>query len=90
MATVTVSQKGWVVIPAEIRRNNGIKPGDRLNVVEYAGFISLHPMLKNPVEEGMGILKSGSNGRGLSLTKALEQERAEERRRERRREKAWK
>ena len=90
MATVTVSQKGWVVIPAEVRRRNGIKPGDRLNLVEYAGFISLHPVLKNPVEEGMGILKSAPNGRQRSLTKALEQERAEEQRRERRREKAWK
>jgi len=90
MSTVKVSQKGWVVIPAEVRRRNGIKPGDRLNLVEYAGFISLHPVLKNPEEEGMGILKSAPNGRRRSMTKALEQERAEERRRERRREKAWK
>ena len=90
MSTVTVSQKGWVVIPAEVRRRNGIKPGDRLNIVEYAGFISMHPVRKNPVEEGMGILKSAPNGRRRSMTKALEQARAEERRLERRREKAWK
>ena len=88
MATVTVSQKGWVVIPAELRRRYGWKPGTRIHIVEYAGFISLHPVLKNPVEEGMGILKSAPNGRRRSLTKALEQARAEERRLERRREKA--
>jgi len=90
MATVTVSQKGWVVIPAELRRRYGWKPGTRIHIVEYGGFISLHPVLKNPEEEGMGILKPAANGRRRSLTKALEQERAEERRRERRREKAWK
>ena len=82
MSTVKISQKGWVVIPAELRRKYGWKPGDRIQIVEYAGFISLHPVLKNPVEEGMGILKSAPNGRRRSLTKALEQARAEERRRE--------
>ena len=90
MSVVTVSQKGWVVIPAELRRRYGWKPGTRIHIVEYAGFISLHPVLKNPVEEGMGILKSAPNGRRRSLTKALEQARAEERRLERRREKEWK
>lgn len=86
MPTVTVSQKGWVVIPAEVRRRNGIKPGDRLNVVEYAGFISLHPVLKNPVEEGWGASKVP----GRSLLKTLKDARAEERRLERRREKSRK
>ena len=84
MSTVTVSQKGWVVIPAEVRRRNGIKPGDRLNVVEYGGFISLHPALKNPVEEGWGALRTP----GRSLLTALKEARAEERRLEKRREKA--
>jgi len=80
MATVTVSQKGWVVIPAEIRRRCGLEPGDRVNIVEYAGRISVLPVLRNPEDEGMGSLKR--KGRGGSLTKALERERARERRRE--------
>lgn len=79
MSVVKISQKGWVVIPAELRRRYGWKPGDRLRVVDYGGMVSLVPVLRNPVEEGFGILK----GRGGSLTKALEIERAEERRRER-------
>ena len=90
MATVTVSQKGWVVIPAELRRRYGWKPGTRVNVVGYGGAIYLQPLLKNPEEEAMGSLKSAPNGRQRSLTKALEQARAEERRLERRREKARK
>jgi AbrB family looped-hinge helix DNA binding protein len=84
MPTVTVSQKGWVVIPAEVRRRNGIKPGDRLNVVEYAKFISLHPVLKNPEKEGWGALKKPGR---RSLLTALQEARAEERRLEKRREK---
>jgi len=83
MATVTVSQKGWVVIPAEIRRRCGMVPGAKLSIVEYAGRISIMPVLRNPEDEGMGSLKR--KGRGGSLAKALERERARERRREDRR-----
>lgn len=84
MATVTVSQKGWVVIPAELRRKYGWKAGDRMNVVDYGGHISLMPVMRNPEDEAMGILKRIKGRRG-SLTKALERERAKERQREDRR-----
>ena len=84
MSTVTVSQKGWVVIPAELRRKYGWKAGDRVKFVDYGGIISLVPVMRDPVEEAMGSLKP-ARGRGGSLTKALERERAEERRREDRR-----
>ena len=80
MSTVTVSQKGWVVIPAELRRKYKWKPGDRVRVVDYGGVISLMPVMRNPEDEGFGILK----GRGGSLLKALKQERAQERRRDKR------
>ena len=85
MSVVTVSQKGWVVIPAELRRRYGWKPGTRIHIVEYAGFISLHPVLKNPVEEGWGALRKPGR---RSLLTALKEARAEERKLERRREKA--
>jgi len=78
MSVVKISQKGWVVIPAELRRRYGWKPGDHIRMVDYGGVVGLVPVLHNPVEEGMGILK----GSGGSLLKALEVERAEERRRE--------
>jgi AbrB family looped-hinge helix DNA binding protein len=39
MSTVTVSEKGQIVIPAELRRQLGIGPGTRLEVVpETGGF----------------------------------------------------
>ena len=50
MTTVTVSQKGWVVIPAEIRRSHNLKPGDRIRFVEYGGIISLIKEMNIPVE----------------------------------------
>ena len=82
MATVTVSQKGWVVIPAEIRRSHNLKPGDRIRFVEYGGIISLIKEMKNPVEESFGILKRMGKGKRGSVTRALEREHAEERRRD--------
>ena len=79
MSTVTVSQKGWVVIPAELRRKYGWKAGDRVKVVDYGGVISLVPVMHNPVEEAMGAFRVP----GRSLLKGLKEARAEERRRDR-------
>ena len=84
MSVVKISQKGCVVIPAELRRRYGWKPGDRLRVVDYGGIVSLQPVLENPEEEGWG----SSKGPGRSLLEALKDAKEEERRLERRRAKA--
>ena len=55
MMNGTVSQKGWVVIPAELRKKYGIKPGTRLQFVDYGGAIELIPVPDNPVEAAAGI-----------------------------------
>ena len=78
MAVVTVSQKGWVVIPIELRNKYHWNAGDRINVVDYGGVVSLVPVLHNPEEEGTGALAT----RGRSLLKGLKQTRTRERRRE--------
>ncbi len=80
MAVVTVSQKGWVVIPAELRQKYNWNTGDRVKVVDYGGVVSLVPVLNNPEEEGFGALKST----GGSLLKGLKKARREERFREKR------
>ena len=77
MAVVTVSQKGWVVIPVELRNKYHWNTGDRVNVVDYGGVVSLVPVLRNPEEEGIG----GLRVRGRSLLRGLKQTRKEERRR---------
>ncbi len=78
MSVVTVSQKGWVVIPAELRAKYQWQTGDRVKVVDYGGVVSLVPVLRHPEEEGMGRLQT----RGRSLLRALGRTRDAERRRE--------
>jgi AbrB family looped-hinge helix DNA binding protein len=52
----TISSKGWVVIPADLRKKYGLKPGDAVNVVDYGGVLALVPVLKDPVEQSRGML----------------------------------
>lgn len=66
MTNVTVSAKGWVVIPAELRKKYGIKPGSKLQFVDYGGALELIPIPENPIEAAAGMLKGDK-----SLTQAL-------------------
>jgi AbrB family looped-hinge helix DNA binding protein len=77
MTILTVSPKGWIVIPAELRKKYDLQPGANVVLVDYGGVISIVPAMSNPIEESAGRLK----GR-RSLTKALLEERARERQRE--------
>lgn len=59
MPTVTVSDKGQVVIPAEIRRRLGITPGSQLDFSLEGNTIRVE--LKRPIqpsrpEDGYGML----------------------------------
>jgi len=76
--TLKISQKGWVVIPAELRRKYDLKPGDEVHVVDYGGVLSLIPTTEDPLEYAAGMLKGET-----SLTEALLKERERERARER-------
>jgi len=61
MAAVTVSKKGWVVIPKEIRDRFGIRPGDKLHILDVGGRITVIPVHKDPIAAGWGLLKGGSS-----------------------------
>jgi AbrB family looped-hinge helix DNA binding protein len=61
-----LSQKGWVVIPAILRKKYGLKPGARLQFVDYGGMFALIPAVDDPVGAAAGMLKGGD-----SLTEAL-------------------
>lgn len=74
---VTISSKGWVVIPSLFRRKIGLKPGMKMKVTETEGKIVLTPQVGDPVDELYGKLAGGE-----SLTVALLADRAEERKRE--------
>lgn len=61
MQTVTVSEKGQVVIPVAIRRSLGIKPGTELGFeLEGASIrVSLRiPVPTSQIEDGYGMLQA--------------------------------
>ena len=55
MTAVTVSPKFQVVIPKEIRRQLGLSPGQRIQMVVYRDRIELIPV--RPVKRMRGFLK---------------------------------
>lgn len=63
---VLVSEKGWIVIPAELRKKYGLLPGTEVQVIDYGGVLALVPRLADPVRQAAGMLKGRK-----SLTRAL-------------------
>jgi len=57
MNTSTLSEKGWVVIPQDLRRRYGLKKGDRVHVIDYGGVISIVPAAEAPVKDSLGMLR---------------------------------
>ena len=78
MGTVIVSKKGWVVIPREIRDRHGIRPGDKVQIVDLAGRIAILLVPKDPIAAGRGILKGkGTGTKGLLEDRRWELEQEE-------------
>jgi len=73
---LTISNKGWVVIPAELRKKYALEPGSEVTLVDYGGVLAIIPALKDPAKQAAGILKGGA-----SLTKSLLAEHEKERKR---------
>ena len=71
---VTISSKGWVVIPSLFRRQFGLKPGMKILVTETEGKIVLTPQTNDPVDALFGKLAVRE-----SLTKELLADRRKER-----------
>ncbi len=55
MHAVTLSPKFQVVIPLPVRRTMGLRPGQKIQVIEYEGRIELIP--DRDIEELRGFLK---------------------------------
>jgi antitoxin PrlF len=65
MSTVTVSDKGQVVIPAAIRRRLGIEPGTKLDFEVEGDSIRVRPLRtiqRTQPEDGYGLLKCDQPG----------------------------
>jgi len=56
MNTSTLSKKGWVVIPQDMRERYGLKKGDKVHVIDYGGIISIVPASEFPIKSSMGML----------------------------------
>jgi AbrB family looped-hinge helix DNA binding protein len=67
MKTVTVSPKFQVVIPREVRESLSIKPGEKMQVINYADRIEFVPIRK--MKDMRGVLK------GINTTVAREKDR---------------
>ena len=61
MKETTVSQKGWVVIPKEIRELYGLTPGTKVRIVDYAGRITIVPVPEDPVAALRGMFTARPN-----------------------------
>ena len=66
---MTISAKGWVVIPAELRKKYGLTPGTKVAIVDYGGVLSIVRIPDDPIREGRGFLKGGP-----SLTREIVEE----------------
>ncbi|MEI2742897.1 MAG: AbrB/MazE/SpoVT family DNA-binding domain-containing protein [Candidatus Competibacter sp.] len=66
MTTVTVSEKGQVVIPVSIRRRLGIVPGCQLDFTLQGNTIQIalkRPIKSARIEEGYGLLVCNKPGK---------------------------
>ena len=72
MAVITVSTKGQIIIPSDIRKKYNIKQGDRLDLQEIENKLVLVPLRDSkPFVRLFGTLKGKS-----SLTRSLQSEHA--------------
>ncbi len=55
MQTVTLSPKFQVVIPQPVRKSLGLRPGQKMQVLEHAGRVELIP--ERDISELMGFVK---------------------------------
>ena len=74
MSVHYVSSKGWVVIPAKLRKKYEILPGTQIRIVDYGGVLAIVPVMKDPVNQAAGILETEK-----SLTNKLIEEHRDER-----------
>jgi AbrB family looped-hinge helix DNA binding protein len=54
-----ISNKGWVVIPAELRKKYGLEPGAEVRIVDYGGVLAIVPAMSEPLKQAAGMLPAG-------------------------------
>lgn len=74
MTIHSISNKGWVVIPTELRKKYHLKPGSEVHIVDYGGVLAIIPAMQDPIRQAAGMLKTEKE-----LTKILLEEHRRER-----------
>ena len=67
MHTVTVSTKGWVVIPKPIREKHGLRKGSRVQVLDFGQIVAIVPLPDDPIEALHGMFEGGPSLTGELL-----------------------
>ena len=73
MNTATLSEKGWIVIPQELRQRYHLTKGDRVHVIDYGGVIGIIPSSATPVDDARGML-AGKTRLTRTLSKSRKQD----------------
>lgn len=71
MAAATLTERGQIVIPAEIRARHGLTPGTQVEFVDEGGTIRLvvrRRVTPSDPAAGYGLVKVKSKGKPRSLT----------------------
>lgn len=68
-----ISAKGWVVIPAALRRRYGLTPGTIVNIADVGDRLEIYPQQKGVYKKARGMLPAQP-----SLTEELMAEHAGE------------
>lgn len=78
MPVTQLTQKGQLLVPKQLRRKLGLRPGAKVHMEENEGRLVLTPVPPDPIEAATGFLKGK-----FSLAQDLIREHQEEARRER-------
>lgn len=65
METSNLTSKGQVTIPVKLRRELGLKTGDKVRFVRRGTRISIEAVVEPPIESMFGLLKA-PRGRGIA------------------------
>jgi len=70
MATMTISSKGQIVLPADIRRRFGLVAGTRIEIIEEPSGLRLlvcHPVKPALLADCAGMITAPSKGKARRL-----------------------
>ncbi len=77
MKTATVSKKGWIVVPKEMRIKYDLRAGTKVQIIDYGEGLAIIPLPEDPIKALRGIFADSP-----SLTEDLLRDRKRDREKE--------